>query len=336
MKNFATTTTFLLLWSSTVPTTGAGTDDVSEFPKAARVILDNTRPIEHPRGDRLPLLLWPAQEAIVDDEVLQERIIRALDERGVAVIANWRYEESDPALGTRSLAESLRVARLQKKIGLPVCVNANQIMYGFFTNEPDTSHIDEKGKPVRDAPIPGRSGCPFRMDHRYGHMRGKVEFFVSAYREAGVPLHFVYGDWKIDGPLEINDAWAAAKRCIACRKNIPGLDRFESFMESVRIKRAEATRRCYSEPILAAYPKALAGNYAVYPHDGYRYWFDYFENFVDHHPHRLDRRAPCRRWYDDFLPSPATPLRCRSSTPGPAPGAGTTSRTATTAGSTTC
>jgi hypothetical protein len=300
MHSIIISLTIILLWSTTVSTTGAQAVDVTDFPEPARVIIENTRPLEHPRGDRLPLLLWPAHGAVVEDAALQERIVRALDERGVAVIASWSYEESNPALGQKSLADSLRVAEIQKKLGMPVCVNANAIMYGFFTNEPDTSHIDENGDPIRDKSIPGRTGCPFRMDHRYGPMRKKVEFFVSAYREAGVPLDFVYGDWEIDGPLEINDAWDAAKRCVACRENISGLDRFENFMEAVRKKRSEATRLCYSEPILAAYPKVLVGNYAVYPHDGNRYWFDYFETFVPHHPHWMDRRAPCRRWYDEF------------------------------------
>ncbi|MCS1412162.1 MAG: hypothetical protein M2R45_05366 [Verrucomicrobia subdivision 3 bacterium] len=34
----------------------------------------------------------------------------------------------------------------------------------------------------------------------------------------------------------------------------------------------------FSEDLGRAYfPKALVGSYAVYPHKGHRYWYDYFE-----------------------------------------------------------
>ncbi|MAE62656.1 MAG: hypothetical protein CMJ18_00160 [Phycisphaeraceae bacterium] len=268
------------------------------FPDPVRIILDQTRPLDHPRGDRLPLLLWPAQHALVDDVATQRRIIEALDTRGVAVIANWRWDDADPSVTRRSLDRALAAARIQQELGLPVCVNANDIMYGFFGSE-ETAHRDEAGHVVDDPSIPSRRGCPFRIDARYEPMRRQTTYFVDAYRRAGVPLDFVYGDWEIDGPLEINRAWDAARKCAACRRHIPDIESFDAFQIAVRTKRSEATRVTYSEPILEAYPKALVGNYAVYPHDGWRYWLDYFETFETDHPHRMDRRAPCRRWYDD-------------------------------------
>ena len=53
-------------------------------------------------------------------------------------------------------------------------------------------------------------------------------------------------------------------------------------------------------PSLSYFPDALVGNYAIYPNDGYRYWFDYFEEMVDGAPHIVDGRAQYRQWYQEF------------------------------------
>ena len=143
-------------------------------------------------------------------------------------------------------------------------------------------------------------GCPFRIRHRYDELTEQVAFFVRGYRKAEVPLDFVFGDWEVDGPLEVNRAWEAARRCRVCRDNIARIDDFSAFQKAVRIERSKATKDCYTNPILREYPQALVGNYGVYPHDGYRYWYDYFEEFVDYHPHITDQRARYRKWYDDF------------------------------------
>ena len=49
-----------------------------------------------------------------------------------------------------------------------------------------------------------------------------------------------------------------------------------------------------------SFPDALVGNYAVYPNDGYRYWYDYFEYYVDGQPYKEDQHARYRKWYNDF------------------------------------
>jgi len=285
----------ILIGSLTIAPTLAG-DDGEELPPSIRVVLENTAPLRYPRGRRLPLLLWPVQTGAVADAALQRKIIGDLNERGVAMIATWDISRKD-----QSLAESLGIARIQQELGLEVCVNANPVMYHFFNGDQNTAHLDAEGRPFFDESITsGRIGCPFRIDHRFEPMRAKIETFVNAYRAAGVPLDFVYGDWEIDGPLEINRAWEASRRCTVCRRRIADIDDFDAFGKAVRAKRAEVTRRCYARPILDHYPKALVGNYGVYPNNGTRYWYDYFEQFVKYHPHTMDQRAPYRRWYDDF------------------------------------
>ena len=269
--------------------------DRKDWPDAVVNILEHTQPLQHPRGGRLPLLLWSAHSAVVEDDDLQREMIVELDRRGVAVIATW-----DPGRKEATLAAGIRIARIQHELGLEVCINANACMYSFFNGDESTAHLDEQGQAFFDPSIPNKIGCPFRIDHRYADMTERVDFFVRGYHAAGLPIDFVYGDWEIDGPLEVNKAWESSRKCKVCRKHIRDIDDFRTFAKAIRIKRSHATRSCYSEPILSRYPKALVGNYAVYPNNGSRYWFDYFETFYEGHPHRFDQRAPYRTWYDDF------------------------------------
>jgi hypothetical protein len=55
-----------------------------------------------------------------------------------------------------------------------------------------------------------------------------------------------------------------------------------------------------SQPVLSKYPDALICNYAVYPNDGYRYWYDYYEFYAEVEPYREEQQAKYRKWYNDF------------------------------------
>jgi len=287
-----------VLWATGLPLAVAQSNQIlfDEYPQAIKTILNCTQPIETALGNRMPLLLWPVHAGVVQDEKIQEAIIRDLNSRGIAMIATW-----NPGKRQQSLADSLRIARIQQKMGLPVYVNAVACMYAFYDGQPSSAHLDERSKPFFDPSIPGgKIGCPFRIQHRYPELTEQVAFFVRAYQEAEVPLNFVFGDWEVDGPLEVNRAWEASQRCTVCQERIPDIDSFESFQKAVRVARSHATKNCYVAPILSHFPEALVGNYGVYPHDGYRYWYDYFETFVGYQPHATDQRAFYRKWYDEF------------------------------------
>ena len=233
----------------------------------------------------------------MDDDGQQEDIIRQLDDRGVAMMATWNYDDKEA-----SLARSLRIARIQQKLHLPVIVNANPCMYKFFNGDLKTAHVDAKGERFFDDSFgkQHKMGCAFAADFRFPAMTERIDHFVRAYHEAKLPLAMVWGDWEIDGPIEFNRSWEAAKRCVTCSKNVPDIENFEAYQKAMRLKRSEMTRRCYSEPILSRYPKAIVGNYGVYPHGGIRHWWDYFEHFVDYHPHVVDQRARYRKWFHEF------------------------------------
>lgn len=262
-----------------------------------QMVLRETKPLKYPRGNRLPLYLWPAMGAGTTDDAETEAILRQLDARGIALLSAWRPGANQEA----SLAEGLRVGALQKRLGLSVGINANACLYSIFNGDESTAHVNEKGERFFDFSFGERHkmGCPFAMEHRIPVIREQLEYFLRAYKEKGIPIDFIFADWEIDGPIEWNGAWDASKKCVVCRKNIPNLDDFTTFQATLRRLRSDVQRRLFSEPVLSRFPKALVGNYAVYPCDGYRYWYDYFEVFTEGTPHIVDQRAKYRQWFQD-------------------------------------
>jgi hypothetical protein len=150
-------------------------------------------------------------------------------------------------------------------------------------------------------------GCPFTLDLRKDAIREQVEFFLKAYQSAGLEIGFIFVDWEIDGPVEFNRAHEASKKCARCRRHIAEIDNFLAFQKELREIRSALQRDTFALPVTSRFPKALVGNYAVYPHNGYRYWYDYFETFVVGQPHLTDQRAKYRHWYNEF---PITGYTC--------------------------
>jgi hypothetical protein len=135
-------------------------------------------------------------------------------------------------------------------------------------------------------------GCPFALGEREPEIRARVERFADAYAAAGLSPTFVFADWEIDGALEWNGAWDAARRCRRCRASIAEIGDFAAFQRSVREVRSRLQRVCFAEPLLARFPDVLVGNYGVYPHGGLRTWYDYFEELPAGAPTVPDGRAP--------------------------------------------
>ncbi|MCE5258982.1 MAG: hypothetical protein LLG44_08000 [Chloroflexi bacterium] len=262
-----------------------------------QLILSATKPLVYPRGRRLPLYLWQLQGTPpLSDRDLADAL-RELDARGISMLAVWRSGAEQQS----ALEQALRLGRIQHELGLPVGVNCIEPLYAFFNGEAATTHIDAAGKSFFDDSFGARPmGCPFAIEQRYDAIREQVEYYARAYRSAGLPLAFAYSDWEVDGPLEWNDAWAHSKRCTRCRAQVPEIDDFASFQATLRRIRAEMQRVCYAEPLLSRWPQALVGNYAVYPHNGWRYWYDYFERFNPELPHQFDQGEPSRPWADEF------------------------------------
>ena len=260
--------------------------------------LEVTETLRFERQGRLPLFTNPTSDPGQLDDESADRLVSELDVRGMAAICSW-----SPGGREESLARALPIARAQQQRGLSVNVNATSCMYSFFDGDERTAHVDAEGKPFFDESLwRPEMGCPFTLDYRRPIIRERLDFFAQAYADAGLEIGFSWADWEIDGPLEINRAHEFSRRCTRCRENIPDIDDFRAFRKALREMRSFLQFDTYAEPMLRRFPEALVGNYAVYPHDGYRYWLDFFEtaDFGQEQPHRVDRGAKYREWYDDF------------------------------------
>ncbi len=255
-------------------------------------------PLRYPRGGRLPIRASRLEGWIPEDDGEARALLKQLDERGLAINARW----TPGAKQEESLRQALRLGRLQKELGLGIGVNATACMHYFFNGDPRTFHIADDGTPFFDDSFAPRRkmGCPFALKFRYPEIKAQLEYFLRAYKEAGLDIEFIYVDWEIDGPIEWNDAWAHSKRCVRCRENIPHIEDFREFQRALRTIRCEIQREVYAKTVKQYFPNALVGNYAVYPHDGYRYWYDWFERLPEGAPYKADQRAKYREWFDEF------------------------------------
>ncbi len=294
MKNFMAFAIGFLVFAPS-----ASSQPSPEAPKwstRVQTVLDTAKPLVHPRGNRLPLYLWPAMDPGQADDATAEYLVRELDKRGIGLVCSWSPERKE-----QTLAQGLAVARAQKKLGQRVNIHATSCTYSFFNGDERTAHIDAQGKAFFDSSFGSRKmGCPFALDFRKDVMRERVDMFVREYAAAGLAIDFLFADWEIDGPIEFNRAWEASKQCVRCRDHIPNIEDFGAFQKALRDIRSELQQIMLAEPTLSRFPKALVGNYAVYPHDGWRYWYDYFEYYVDGQPYKADQRAKYRKWHDDF------------------------------------
>jgi len=266
------------------------------WPSHIQCVLDETQPLKYDRGRRLPLYLWQAMDPGALNDQAATELLRILNDRGIGLISSW-----NPGNRQKSLSDSLTIAKAQKQLGLRVNINATKCLYSFFNGDERTAHVDENGMPFWDKSFGKKKmGCPFAIDFRRPVIRRQLEYFVRAFKKANLEVDFIFADWEIDGPIEFNDAHSASKECRRCMQNIRDIDDFGEFQRVLRKLRCELQREVYAEPVKENFPGALVGNYGVYPHNGYRYWYDYYERYVDGQPYQSDQRARYRKWYQEF------------------------------------
>jgi len=253
-------------------------------------------PLAHPRGGRVPLYFWllRTNDLPLDDRT--EGYLRELDARGIGLYTTWYPNNPD------NTAHGIAVAKIQKKLGLPVAVMVHPCLASFFDGDPNTFHVDADGKPFCDGSFTSsvKMGCPFALRQRYAPIRKQLMDVAGAYKKAGIEVDIAFADWEIDGPIEWNDAWANSRRCTRCRSHIINIDNFGEFQAALRIIRSEIQRECYAEPMKELFPKILVGNYGVNPHGGVRYWYDWYEKLPDGAPYIADQRARYRPWFHEF------------------------------------
>lgn len=285
----------LVFWIAVGARDAAGAD-LGQLPSQLQTVLRHTNPIENQNPGRLPLYVLPISNTLSSiDDATTEQVLRALAARGIGYSVDWNPGEPE-----NSVQEGLRIARFQRQIRMPVAVNANACLYSFFDGSEDTLHIADDGKRFAEESFGGKLGCPFRLSHRVPVIKKRVETFLRAYKEAGVKIDFIFADWEIDGPIEWNDAWDTCRRCQSCRQNIPNINDFRAFQSKLRDIRSEIQRVAFGDNVTGYFPQALVGNYGVYPHNGMRYWYDYFEKESEGYPVIKDQRARYREWAHEF------------------------------------
>lgn len=283
---------------------GAGGQTPTAARDLANIVINETKPLTFPRGKRLPVVVWALQGIQTQSNAVLEDLLRKLDQRGIAAVANWNYGDKE-----KSLADALKMAAAQKKLGIEVVVISTGVMGQFFNGNERTAHVDDAGRPFFDLSFLKnvKIGCPFAVDFRYPAIRKQVEYFVRAYKDRDLPLDLVIGDWEVDGPIEWNDAWNNCRMCARCRENIRNIDDFTEFQATLRRIRCDMQKRAFVDVVKQYFPNALVGNYGVSPNDGYRYWYDYYEREVDIQPYKTDQRARYRPWFQEF---PLTGYTC--------------------------
>jgi hypothetical protein len=275
----------------------AQSDEV--IPHHIQAVLDHIPPLDHPRLNRLPLYVWPIHHALNGVSNQQSRnLLVDLDQRGIGYCVNWNHN-----IFESSLLEGLRIARLQEALSLKVSVNANACLHTLFDGTEATAHLDENGNAFWDTSFGPKTGCPFALDHRIPIIKERVTRFVDAYHAADLEIDFIFADWEIDGPMEWNGAWEHSKKCVRCQSKLPPNADFRTFQTILRQLRSQFQKRMFTEPVLKRFPKALVGNYGVNPHDGYRYWYDYFEKLPEGAPVIREHQATYREWAPEFVSS---------------------------------
>jgi len=271
---------------------------VKELPGNLRAVLKNTKPLATPINERLPLFVLPISGSLSSlPDGQAETVLNNLAKRGIGYSVNWNHGSFEA-----SLKEGLRIGKMQQRLGRMVSVHATGCLYSFFDGTDTTQHIDADGKPFAETSFGGTMGCPFTLEHRIPVIRQRVESFLKQYKSAGIDVDFIFADWEIDGPIEWNGAWASSKRCSRCREHVSDIDVFRKFQAKLRAIRSDLQREAFGDNVTRYFPEALVGNYAVYPHNGHRYWYDYFERETPDAPALTDQRARYREWAHEFEP----------------------------------
>jgi hypothetical protein len=268
-----------------------------EWPEDIQIILDNTKPLEYPRDQRLPLYLWPAVGSIEFNSKTTPNLLKELDARGIGLVYSWNKNDVN-----KSIKNAINVAKVQSYLGQPVNIDASYMLHSLFDGDESTAHIDESGNRFFDDSFgkDHKMGCPFTLNRRKREIRKRVEPFVKAYKDYGVKIDFVFTDWEIDGPTSANGSFFASHKCTRCRKYLGDGFTYSSFQKTMRDMRAYIQNYFFSNPVLTHFPHALVGNYSDYPCVGYRYWYDHYEYLADWQPYKNDQHAKYRKWYNNF------------------------------------
>ena len=82
-----------------------------------KAIIAEVPPLANPLGDHIPLRGSRLEGWLPDDDAEALEFLQALADRGIGISPRWNLRKQED-----SIASSLRFARLQRQLGLPVSV----------------------------------------------------------------------------------------------------------------------------------------------------------------------------------------------------------------------
>jgi len=100
-----------------------------------KAIIAEVPPLPEALGDRIPLRGSRLEGWLPDDDAEALEFLQALADRGVGISPRWNSAKPDD-----SITASLRMARLQDQLGLPISVHASRCIYSFFDGDESTAH----------------------------------------------------------------------------------------------------------------------------------------------------------------------------------------------------
>ena len=269
----------------------------AQIPDSIQTVLKHTKVLDVTNHTpKWPLFVWPIHGALEEvDHAMTLQALTQLKQRGIAYSVRWNPHDRE-----KSIQEALRIGKMQKALGMVVSVDATQCLYALFDGSVKTAHLDQNGNPFWDTSFSPKLGCPFALEHRIPVIKERIEFFIQAYQVEGITPEVIVADWEIDGPIEWNAAWENSHRCQRCRDSLPNTIDFRGFQTVLRQLRSQFQQSMFTGPIKHAFPGVHVGNYAVNPHDGHRYWFDYFETLPEQAPVVHEFGATYREWAEEF------------------------------------
>lgn len=219
---------FLILYILLISACKMQVEKETEWTDGIQSVLENTTPPKFSRNQRLPLYLWSASDTGKLTEKDAEYLVKELDRRGVGLNISWdiKREQLDPAL---------TIAKALKKSGQRVNINATSLPYPFFVGDERTAHVDKDGKPFFDDSFGStKMGCHFAIDFRKKEIHERIEFSVNEFKEEDLPIDFIFADWGIDGPIEVNRKFENSKKCTRCCEHLGIGFTFPDFQNTMR------------------------------------------------------------------------------------------------------
>jgi len=255
----------------------SGSDPVGAVRAAAKpaspndVVLDRVRkyvpPLAHPRGDRLPILVWQSRDfptGLETGDVASTQ--KVFVDRGILPLCN-------PCAGIESAKTYLPILRYWQERGFPVCILPQGWVQSLVTPDKNGRSKCRHAPPADPSP---KYPCPSAtMALRTSGQSNTVAETLGFLRDNGVKVKFLVVDFESglylrnagDREEPVRQQAAMALRCPKCVAEF-GREAFEqpaAFAALADRVRSQITRTALCEPARKVFPDLAIGNFYARP-----------------------------------------------------------------------